>query len=162
VIYVSDKDIREMDEIDWRILEELQKDARVPFERLAVLLEAPVETIAERVKRMEDDGVITGYRAAVNPRRVGYGLSALISVSTEANNSDQIINDALAELPEVISCWSVTGASDYLLEVHVSSLEFLEELLSELARHGRLTTSIVLPRYARNRPIKPPRLSMTD
>jgi Lrp/AsnC family leucine-responsive transcriptional regulator len=159
---MSDNRIREMDDTDWRILDELQKNARVPFERLAEMLNLSPEAAEDRVKRLESDGVIMEYRAVVNPRKVGYGLSALISVSTEGGNSDQIINDALSELPEVISCWSVTGASDYLLEVHVSSLEFLEELLSDLARHGRLTTSIVLPRYAKNRPIKPPRLSMTD
>ncbi|MDR1917156.1 MAG: Lrp/AsnC family transcriptional regulator [Synergistaceae bacterium] len=159
---MSDKKSREIDDIDWGILDELQKNARIPFERLAEMMDIPISEVAERVKLMEDDGIIMEYRAVINPRKVGYALSALISVSTDGSNSDQIINNALEDTPEVISCWSVTGASDYLLEVHVSSLEFLEELLSDLAHHGRLTTSIVLPRYAKNRPIKPPRLSMTD
>jgi hypothetical protein len=56
----------------------------------------------------------------------------------------------------------VTGASDFLLEAHAPSLEFLEELLNELAKYGRLTTSIVLPRYGKRRIISPPRESMTD
>jgi Lrp/AsnC family leucine-responsive transcriptional regulator len=150
------------DAADWKILEELQRDARVSFGELAAKLGIEESEIESRVKRMETDGVITGYRADVDPRKAGYGISAIISVSAEGNAQDQIINDALAENPEVTACWSVTGASDYLIEAHAPSLEFLEELLNELAKYGRLTTSIVLPRYGKRRTIAPPRESMTD
>ena len=147
---------------DWRILEELQRDARFSFGKLAVMLGIAEAEIEYRVKRMEEGGIITGYRADVDPRKAGYGISAIISVSTEGKAQDQIINDALAENPEVTACWSVTGASDFLLEAHAPSLEFLEELLNELAKYGRLPTSIVLPRYGKRRTISPPRESMTD
>ena len=150
------------DATDWRILEELQRDARTSFGELAAKLGAGEAEIESRVKRMEDDGIITAYRADVDPRKAGYGISAIISVSTEGKAQDQIINDALADNPEVTACWSVTGASDFLLEAHAPSLEFLEELLNELAKYGRLTTSIVLPRYGKRRKILPPRESMTD
>jgi Lrp/AsnC family leucine-responsive transcriptional regulator len=150
------------DETDWRILEELQENARIPFSELAMRLDIAEDELDSRVKRLEADGVITGYRAEVDPRKAGYGISAIISVSTDGATQDQIINDALAGNPEVTACWSVTGASDFLVEAHVPSLEFLEELLNDLARHGRLTTSIVLPRYGKRRKIHPPRESMTD
>jgi Lrp/AsnC family leucine-responsive transcriptional regulator len=150
------------DATDWRILEELQRDARAHFEELADRLGIGKEELESRVKRMEADGIITGYRADVDPRKTGYNISAIISVSAEGKAQDQIINDALAENPEVTACWSVTGASDFLLEAHAPSLEFLEELLNELAKYGRLTTSIVLPRYGKRRKILPPRESMTD
>ena len=150
------------DATDWRILEELQRDARAHFEELAGRLGIGKEELESRVKRMEADGIITGYRADVDPRKTGYNISAIISVSVEGKAQDQIINDALAENPEVTACWSVTGASDFLLEAHAPSLEFLEELLNELAKYGRLTTSIVLPRYGKRRKILPPRESMTD
>ena len=151
-----------MEEMDWKILDELQDDARVPFGELARKLGIPAEEAEARVKRMELEGVITGYRADVDPRKAGYNISAIISVSTDGASRDQIINDALSGNPEVTSCWSVTGASDFLLEAHVPSLEFLEELLQDIGRHGRLTTSIVLPRYAKKKKILPPRESMTD
>jgi Lrp/AsnC family leucine-responsive transcriptional regulator len=151
-----------LNEMDWKILDKLQNDARIPFEELARELGIPEEEAAARVKRMEEEGVITGYRADVNPRRAGYNISAIISVSADGASREQIINDALSGNPEVTSCWSVTGASDFLLEAHVPSLEFLEELLQELGTHGRLTTSIVLPRYAKRKKIFPPRESMTD
>ncbi|MDR3166012.1 MAG: Lrp/AsnC family transcriptional regulator [Synergistaceae bacterium] len=150
------------DATDWRILDELQHNARVHFGELADKLGIGEAEFESRVKRMETDGIITGYRADIDPRKAGYGISAMISVSVEDKAQDQIINDALAGNPEVTACWSVTGASDFLLEAHAPSLEFLEELLNELAKYGRLTTSIVLPRYAKRRTILPPRESMTD
>ena len=145
------------DETDWRILGALQDDARAPVSELAREIGISEEDAAARVARLEADGVITGYRAEVDPRKAGYCLSAIISVS-----HDQIINDALACNPEVTACWSVTGASDFLVEAHAPSLEFLEELLNDLARHGKLTTSIVLPHCGKRRKIRPPRESMTD
>lgn len=151
-----------LDRTDWQILDELQNNARVPFEELSRKVALTPEDVAARVRRMEDEGVITEYRAVVNPRKAGHNLSALISVSVDGSAQDQIINDALTATPEVTACWSITGASDFLLEAHVPSLEFLEELLSDLSRYGRLTTSIVLPRYGRRGKIHPPRVSMTD
>jgi Lrp/AsnC family leucine-responsive transcriptional regulator len=150
------------DATDWKILEELQRDARTHAGELAVKLGVAESEIESRVKRMEADGVIMGYRADVDARKAGYAISAMISVSAEGNAHDQIINDALAGNPEITACWSVTGASDFLLEAHAPSLEFLEELLNELAKYGRLTTSIALPRYGKRRIISPPRESMTD
>ena len=154
--------VRRIDETDWRILDVLQDDARTPMDKLAAKLGLAEDEAASRVKSLEDDGVIAGYRAEINPRKAGYGLSALISISTDGTSNDQIINDALADNPEITACWSVTGASDFLVEAHAPSLEFLEELLNDLGRHGRLTTSIVLPRYGSRRKIGPPRESMTD
>ena len=150
------------DGTDWRILDILQENALTPSDRIAYALDITEEEAASRVKRMEEEGIITGYRAEVDPRKVAYNLSAIISVSTDGVSHDQIINDAIAGNPELTACWSVTGASDFLVEAHVPSLEFLEELLNELARHCRLTTSIVLPRYGKRRKIHPPRESMTD
>jgi Lrp/AsnC family leucine-responsive transcriptional regulator len=153
---------RKLDETDWRILDELQENARIPFEELAHKLNITAEEAVTRVYHMEEDGVIVEYRTVVDPRKAGYNISVMISVSIEGATPEQIIHDALAETPEVTSCWSVTGASDFLLEAHVPSLEFLEELLNDLARHGKLTTGIVLPRYGKRRKIHPPRESMTD
>lgn len=150
------------DGTDWQILGALQENARAPFSEIARELGLTEEDVASRARRMEESGVITGYRADVDPRKAGYNISAIISVSIDGTSRDQIINDALAENHEVTACWSVTGASDFLVEAHVPSLEFLEELLSDLARHGKLTTSIVLPRYGKRRKILPPRESMTD
>lgn len=104
--------------------------------------------------------MISGYSAEINPNKAGYRLCALISMQTDYGNPDRIVHKAISEIPEVLSCWSVTGTSDFLLEVQVPSLEFLEELLTELSKHGRLTTSIVLPSSVTKRRLGPPRREM--
>ena len=153
---------KELDRLDWAILGALQRDARASRDDLAAVTGLAEAEVAERVRTLEVDGVITAYRAVVDPRKAGYALSALISLSAHPTQPDQIVNEELTLLPEVLSCWSITGTNDYLLEVQVPSLEFLEELLIELARFGRLTTNIVLPSSEKKRVIAPPRFSMTD
>lgn len=159
---MSGKEPRPIDETGWRILEELQKNARIPFKQLAEKVNLSPTAVIERVKRMEEDGIITGYSAAINPRRAGYSLWALLSVSINRGNPDSIVNDALAKMPEVVSCWSITGREDVMLEVHAPSLEFLEDLLTELSKIGRITTSIVLPRSTKKRMICQPRENLNE
>lgn len=150
----------ELDEINWQILKELQANAKISFKQLAEKVRLSPTAVIERVKHLEEDGVITGYTAVVNPRKIGYHLSALISMQTTYGNPDDIVHKAIAKVPEVISCWSITGTSDFLLEIQVPSLEFLEALLTELSRHGKLTTSIVLPSSVTKRRLGAPRDSM--
>ena len=158
---MSEKEAHGVDAIGWMILDELQRNGRVSFKHLAEKVKLSPTAVIERVKRMEDEGIITGYGAIINPRKVGYNLSAIISLSANPG-SEQIINESLAAIPEVLSCWSLTGTNDFMMEIQVPSLEFLEELLSELARHGKLTTSIVLPSSEKRRAINRPRMSLTD
>jgi Lrp/AsnC family leucine-responsive transcriptional regulator len=158
---MSERESHGVDEIGWKILDELQKNGRVSFKQLAEMVNLSPTAVIERVKRMEDEGIIAGYSAVINPRKVGYSLSAIISLSANPG-SEQIINESLSGIPEVLSCWSLTGTNDFMLEIQVPSLEFLEELLSELSRYGKLMTSIVLPSSEKRRIISPPRVSMTD
>ncbi|MDL2263775.1 Lrp/AsnC family transcriptional regulator [Synergistaceae bacterium OttesenSCG-928-I11] len=152
----------ELDETGWMILEELQENARISFKDLANKVKLSPTAVIERVRRMEEEGIITGYRAMVDPRKVGFTLSALINMSTNYGNPDDIIGEVIADIPEVVSCWSITGTSDFLLEVQVSTLEFLEELLTALSKHGKLTTSIVLPSSVRKRLVKQPRHGLSE
>lgn len=153
-------DKREPDDINWKILGELQNNARISFKQLADKVNLSPTAVIERVKRMEEEGIITGYSAAINPRKAGYHLSALISMQTEYGNPDAIVHEALSGIPEVISCWSITGTNDFQLEIQVPSLEFLEDLLTELSKYGKLTTSVVLPSSVTKRPLKPPRQTL--
>ena len=89
---MSDKELRSVDEIGWKILDELQKNGRVSFKQLAEMVNLSPTAVIERVKRMEDEGIITGYSAVVNPRKVGYTLSAIINLAANPG-SEQIINE---------------------------------------------------------------------
>jgi Lrp/AsnC family leucine-responsive transcriptional regulator len=154
--------IHAVDEIGWRIIDELQKNARVSFKELARRVNMSPTAVIERVRRMEDDGIITGYRAMIDPRKVGFALSALISMSTAYGNPDKIMEEAISDIPEIISCWSITGTNDYMMEIQVATLEVMEELLTRLSQYGKLTTSIVLPSSVRKRIVKRPRPSLSD
>lgn len=154
---MPDKDHRSIDETGWQILVELQKNARISFKQLAEKVNLSPTAVIERVKKMEEEGVITGYSAEINSRKAGFALWALLSMSINRGNPDPIVDKTLENIPEVISCWSVTGSIDVMLEVHVPSLEFLEDLLRELAKMGRITTHIVLPRSTKKRITFPPR-----
>lgn len=159
---MNPKGAYELDEAGWAILEELQSNARISFKELASKVNLSPTAVTERVKRMEAEGVIVGYRAMVDPRRVGFTLSALISMSTNYGNPDNIISKVISDIPEIVSCWSITGTSDFLLEVQVPTLEFLEELLTALSKHGKLVTSIVLPSSVKKRLVKQPRQELSD
>ena len=106
---------------------------------------------------MEEAGILEGYRGVVNPQKVGYAFRVILAVATVYNNPDHVILRTLAEIPEVIRSWSVTGSNDFYLEALIPSMEFLEDLLVRLSAHGRITTSIVLPRMGGSERIPRPR-----
>lgn len=146
-----------LDEMGWQILDELQKNARITYKQLAEKVNLSVSPLIERIKRMEDNGIITGYRATINPKKVGYNISALLYFSSNYNNPDPVLFKIFERIPEIVSCWSITGTNDYLLEIIVPSLEFLESMLVELSKHGKITTSIVLPSSVKKTFIHKPR-----
>jgi Lrp/AsnC family leucine-responsive transcriptional regulator len=141
--------VYQLDETGWRILEELQQNARISFRKLAEKVSLSSSAVMERVKRMEDEGIITGYGASIDPRKVGYNLTAILCISTNDETPCVTIAKAIEDVPEVVSSWSITGNVDHILEVNLPSLEFLELLLSRLAKIGHVTTHIVLPTFSK-------------
>ena len=146
-----------LDDTGWRILEELQGDARLSYKELGRRVNLSTPAVIERVRRMEEAGILEGYRGVVNPQKVGYTFRVILAVATVYNNPDHVIFRTLAEIPEVIRSWSVTGSNDFYLEALIPSMEFLEDLLVRLSAHGRITTSIVLPRMGGSERIPRPR-----
>jgi Lrp/AsnC family leucine-responsive transcriptional regulator len=156
----SGRDEYQIDETGWRILEELQLNSRIPFRQLGEKVNLSSSAVIERVKRMEDEGIIEGYGIRINPRKAGYIMSAILSISTNHERASVVIAEAIADVPEAVSSWSVTGALDHILEVRLPSLEFLEKLLSRLSKIGHVTTHIVLPSFSQKsglRILKSPR-----
>ena len=110
------------------MLEELQRDGRVAFAELGRRVGLSAPAVAERVGRLERDGVITGYRAEVDPRAIGFPLAAVVRVRPFARQIHKI--PELAErTPEVIECERVTGEDCFLLRLHVRAIDDLEEVL---------------------------------
>jgi Lrp/AsnC family transcriptional regulator, leucine-responsive regulatory protein len=120
-----------MDRLDAKILAVLQEDGRVTNAELAERVRLSASPCLRRVRRLEDDGVITGYRAILDRRKVGLGVTVFVELKV-SGHSDRVardIEEAVAEVPEVVACHIVSGAADFLLEVVVSDLAHYERLL---------------------------------
>jgi Lrp/AsnC family leucine-responsive transcriptional regulator len=134
-----------LDDVGWHILAELQADGRVPFAELGRRVGLSTPAVIERVRRLEEAGVITGYHATVDPTRIGLGVLALVRVRTAARSeTGQRLGRMLADCPEVVEAHHVTGDDCYVCKVHVASVGHLERLIEELGHYGSTTTSLVL------------------
>ena len=135
---------RLLDETGWRLLEALQENARLSFSELGQRVGLSSPAVAERVRRMEDAGIITGYRAEVNTAKIGYPITAIVRISTPPGERCTRFSVRAQELPEVLECYRVTGVDSLVMKVMVSSIEHLESLIDRLSEYGQLTTSLVL------------------
>ncbi len=132
-----------LDSLGWKLLTELQKDARISFAELGRRVGLSTPAVAQRVRRMEDEGIIRAYRADISPSHVGLPITAFIRMS--------IVGDVLAKLtaqvrsmPEIVECHRGTGADSFIMKVHVVSVEHLNHVIDHLTPYGTTSTSLVL------------------
>lgn len=144
-----------LDEVNWRLLVELQQNARLSYTELGRKVGLTQPAVAERVRRLEEAGVITGYHADLDLRKVGLPILAIVRVATRESNGFSL-SRAVKEFPEVLECHRVTGSDSYTLKVAVSSVEHLEAFLERLVSFGQPTTAIVLSSPIRRRVVGPP------
>lgn len=122
----------EIDETDRRILELLNDDAHASFTELGARVGLKAPSVHARVKRLEAQGVIRGYRAVIDPAPLGFGLGAFVAVTQASGYHWEELERAFAEMPEVEECHSVTGDDSYLLKVRVGDPAELEALLRRI------------------------------
>lgn len=134
---------KQLDLIGWKILSELQANARISFAELGRRVGLTTPAVAERVRRMEDSGVIRGYRTEVDPAKVGLPITAFIRMSVVGDVSASILA-LVRELPEVFECHKGTGGDSFIMKVAVRSVGHLESLIDRLVPFGTTATSIVL------------------
>ena len=132
-----------LDDIGWKILAELQQNARIPFAELGRIVGLSTPAVTERVHKMEDAGIIVGYRAHIDPAKVGLPLLAFVNVKVGGENLSRFMELA-ATHPEVLECHRVTGAESFLLKIVVADVSHLERLLDALMPYVATTTSMVL------------------
>lgn len=140
---MSDESTKLLDETGWRILAELQADARLPYSELGRRVGLSAPAVIERVKRLEAAGVITGYRAEVNPAKLGLPLLAIIQIRASGEQCGRI-GALVKPFPEVLECHRLTGDTSCVLKVAARSPEHLESLIDRLSPYGSTTTSLVL------------------
>ena len=131
-----------LDPTNRALLAELQSDARLSLAELGRRIGLSPPAVAERIGRLEQAGVILGYRALLDPRALGFALSAVIRVRP-APRQLQVVGRIAHDTPEVVDCRRITGEDCYVMTAHVRSVEHLEEVIDRFAAHGQTTTSIV-------------------
>ena len=132
----------ELDAVDWRILAELQRDARLSSAALGRRVHLSAPAVAARVRRLEDGGVIVAYRVELNMRMLGFAVLAFVRVRP-ATGGERGLAEAVAAAPAVLECHHVTGDDCFIAKVAADSVEHLEGIVAELGRFGSTTTSIV-------------------
>ncbi|MFI7543480.1 Lrp/AsnC family transcriptional regulator [Actinoplanes sp. NPDC049599] len=147
---------RVLDALDWQLITELQADARLSFKELGRRVNLSSPAVAERVRRLEETGVITGYRAQVDARRTGHPFLAFVELRCNSGHC-LLQNGSASQYPEVSEVHKLSGTHCSLLKVRAVSLEHLEGLLERLGRHGQLRSSLVLSTQYDNAAITPPR-----
>ena len=131
-----------VDATNCRLLEELQADARLTMAELGRRVGLSAPAVTERVQRLEQDGVIEGYRARLSPRALGFALSAILRVRPAPRELRKVAELA-RETPEVVECHRITGDDCYFMKLHVRDVEHLEEVIDRFATFGQTTTSIM-------------------
>ncbi|MFI8106324.1 Lrp/AsnC family transcriptional regulator [Streptomyces sp. NPDC086023] len=139
------------DATDWRILEALQRDGRASFAELARAVSMSASAVTERVRRLEEAGVITGYTAVVDQEKLGLPILAYTRLRYPHGNYKPF-HDLLQTTPEILEAHHVTGDDCFVLKVAARSMGHLEEISGKVASLGSVTTSVVysspLPRRA--------------
>jgi Lrp/AsnC family transcriptional regulator, leucine-responsive regulatory protein len=131
-----------VDRTDWALLAELQRDGRASFADLARAVSMSPSAVTERVRRLEESGVIAGYRATVSPERVGLDVMAFVRLRYPTGNY-RPFHALLDTTPEIIEAHHVTGEDCFVLKVVARSMRHLEEVNGRIAGLGSVTTSVV-------------------
>ncbi|MGC4936925.1 Lrp/AsnC family transcriptional regulator [Kribbella sp. DT2] len=146
---------RNLDATDWQILGELQADGRLSYNQLGKRVNLSPPAVADRVRRLEEAGVISGYRAEVDAARAGQPLSAFVQMRCSTGRC--LLKTTRSEdFPEVLEIHKLSGSSCTMLRVRVTSMQHLEGLFERLGEHGELNTHVVLSTEFEGRPVQPP------
>lgn len=132
----------DLDAVDWRLLEELQRDSRLSHAELGRRVHLTPPAVAARIRRLEDAGVIRGYRLDVGLDALGWDVLAFVRVRSQPSRS-RPFTETVRAAAHVLECHHVTGDDCFVVKVVARSMPDLERLVEELGRYGATTTSIV-------------------
>ncbi|MFL5867321.1 MAG: Lrp/AsnC family transcriptional regulator [Thermoleophilaceae bacterium] len=133
---------KDIDGINRQLLVELQGNARLSLAELGRRVDLSPPAVAERLGRLEEEGVISGYRAELNPKALGYQLTAVIRIRPAPRELRKVAELA-QKTPEVVECSRITGEDCFILKLHLQDVEHMEEVIDRFVPYGQTTTSIV-------------------
>lgn len=145
---------RILDRVGRKMLRAVQENARLSYSELGRQLGLSSPAVAERLRKMEEVELITGYHAEVNPALLGYGVLAFIRLATSTEKYPRVLELA-QRLPEIRECHHVTGSEAFILKVLATSIPHLDGIIAQLSAFGQTGTSIVLSSPVRKQELEP-------
>ncbi|KWW98161.1 Lrp/AsnC family transcriptional regulator [Carbonactinospora thermoautotrophica] len=136
-----------MDAVDRQLIQALQANARASYAELGRLVGLSGPSVTDRINRLEQAGVITGYHAQVNPLALGLGVTALIGILVSDSADHEDVARRLSDIQEIEDCWFIAGDDSFMIKVRVPDVDALEKLIGRLSRIkgiARTRTTIVL------------------
>jgi Lrp/AsnC family leucine-responsive transcriptional regulator len=132
-----------LDQIGVKILDVLQENARLPLSRIGKNVGLSAPAVAERIRKLEEAGIIKGYHARIAPEAVGRSVSAFINLTTDPSNYTAV-KDLAVDMHQITSCHHISGDASFILHVQVADLPALESVVERLSPFGQTQTAIVL------------------
>ncbi len=132
-----------MDNIDQKILSLLQENGRITVKEITQTISLTAPAVSERIKRLEKEGIIEGYTAIINPKKLGRDIHAIINVSIQPQESERLL-ELVSNEPLVVQCHHVTGEYSYLVKVDAHEIAELEKLIMQFQKMGETSTQIIL------------------
>lgn len=146
---------KKLDQIDWKLLDALQRDGRKSYRELGEEIGLSTPAISERVRKLEDAGIINGYGAKLDLAKLGLGILAYVSVNTRPESNDPL-QKFVKKNPQVLEAHYITGQASFILKIAVASIGELEEFIKRLSHFGPTQTSIVLSTHVADRVVQEP------
>ncbi|MEM9952067.1 MAG: Lrp/AsnC family transcriptional regulator [Chloroflexota bacterium] len=144
----------QLDDTDWAILRELQEDARLSFAELGRRVGLSSPAVQERVRRMEDTGVIKRYRADIDPTKVGFPIIAHSRLRQVNGRDRAAVTELIRSIPEIIHCIDITGEDGFVLTIIATSHAHLDDILVRFIPYGQTITGILMKTYVDHRTIE--------
>lgn len=132
-----------LDDTDFLIIQALQANGRLSFSEIGRQVGLTQPAVSERVKRLEEHEIISGYTAQVNLKTLGLGIGAIINLNTTHDKIDQCLK-LFSDIPNIMEVDRITGQDCFLIRVFVSEPEELEAIVDQIARYGPVRTSLIL------------------
>ncbi|WP_411031379.1 Lrp/AsnC family transcriptional regulator [Spongiimicrobium sp. 3-5] len=142
-----------IDDLNWGILKQLQENARESFANIGRKVGLTPPAVAERIKKMEDLGILEGYKAIVSHSQTGYQLKAIITLRAFMGKLRPFL-EIVGTFDEVINCHRITGNENFIMQVVLKDQFHLERFIDKLIQYGEARTHIILSDVVSNAPIK--------
>ncbi len=139
-----------LDPVDARLIRELDRDARQPVSALARAVGMSGPAVAERLRRLETAGILKGFSAEIEPRALGYALSAMVRIRPLPGKL-HLVERLIDACPQIVECHKITGDDPFLARMVVRSVEEMDGVLESLCEHAVTSTSVIKSHAVRRR-----------